>query len=171
VRSSPSLLALLLLLSGCASVPSEGPELRYCAQLRTGDVILLSAEPLTACEVEMPELPGNERVILHVRRPSGRMIETEIGWGINCSDLQIRTDPAQSCIWVVNADTNQVVATRLLLSADGVTDEEPPLPSNGGFVLVNSLTGSGHAAAAGGGVRGILAGPVSRGCGTGCRRR
>jgi hypothetical protein len=168
VRTSPSLLALLLLLSGCASAPSEGPELRYCAQLRTGDVIWLSAEPLMAREVQMPELTGNERVSLHVRRPSGRMIETEIGWGIDCRDLQVRTDPAQSCIWVVNTATNQVVVTHLLLSANGVNaDQPPPLPSSGGFVLVNSLTGSGQAAGAGQGVRGILAGRASRGCSAG----
>lgn len=167
MRTVFSLFVLLLLLSGCASAPA-GPELRYCAQLRTGDVISLSAEPLVASEIETPELPVSERVTLHVRRPSGRMIETVIGWGIDCSDLQVRTDPAQSCVWVVNTATKEVLASHVLLSAGGVTNGEPPsLPGNGGFVLVNSLTGSGQPAGAGGGVRGILAGRVSRSCSTG----
>lgn len=160
--------AMLLLpatLAGCSSAPACGPELRYCTKLRSGDVVFLSAEPLVAGVADTPGSSPCERVTLHVRRPSGRMMEMVIGWGIDCGELQVRTDLAQQRVWVVNATTKEVLASHLLLSASGAINEggSSPLPANGGFVLVNSLTGSGSAAGPGAGVRGILAGPVSGG--------
>jgi hypothetical protein len=163
------LLSCLLLwaaVAGCAGTGNTGPEIRYSTQLRSGDLVYLSAEPLVN-DTAAAGGSASERITLHVRRPSGRLIETEIGWGLDCSRLQVRTDERQERIWVVNSETNQIIASHLLLSAEGVADADssPPLPSRGGYVLVNTLTGSGSASGPGTGVRGIYTG---RGRTSGC---